>query len=93
MPHLPRPVSCHVSNWTRDEFTRGCYAYISSHASPDDVITLAEPLYRTSANSTEVPRVLFAGEATSVDQHSTMNGAFKSGLREAERIKNFIENF
>ena len=90
MPRLPRPFTCHVSNWTSDEFTRGCYAYISSHGSPEDIISVAEPLYRTSSN---VPRVLFAGEATSVDQHSTMNGAFISGLREAERIKNVIENF
>ena len=93
MPSLPYPVSAHVSKWSQDEFAKGCYTYISCQSSVQDIVNLAEPLYRTLENGDLLPRVLFAGEATSTTQYSTMNGAFQSGLREAERIIKIIEKF
>ena len=93
MPSLPYPVSAHVSKWTEDEFTKGCYTYISCQSSVQDIVNLAEPLYHTSHNGDLLPRVLFAGEATSTAQYATMNGAFESGVREAKRIIELVEKF
>ena len=40
--------------------------------------TLAEPVGE---------RLLFAGEATQFENHATVHGALRSGLREARRIR------
>jgi monoamine oxidase len=79
-PDCPEPVASVCSCWTADPFTLGCYSGMGGlppHDVPDDAPdTLAEPH----------GRVLFAGEATSSTAHSTVDGAWLSGVREAKRL-------
>ena len=58
--------------------------YVSMDSEKNDASTgdLAEPVYVGGG----VPRLLFAGEATSGRFFSTVHGAVESGFREADRI-------
>jgi len=74
---FPEPIAASATNWTTDPFSRGAYSYFAVGSSSSDIRTLAEPVGN---------RLLFAGEATSVEFPQTVHGAFISGLREAKRI-------
>lgn len=74
---LPAPTDSVVTRWSSDPFARGSYSYAKLGQQPRDVGVLAEPVDG---------RVLFAGEATDAASPATVHGAFRSGLREAQRI-------
>ncbi len=73
---LPDPVATRVSRWSRDPFAYGSYSYPAVGASRDDYDVLAAP----------AGRLLFAGEATHRSFFASVNGAYLSGVREAERV-------
>jgi monoamine oxidase len=74
------PVAWQTTNWTTDPFLLGCYTNIAPDSDVDqqleDVATLATPH----------GRVLFAGEHTDTNGTSTVDSAWRSGLREAARL-------
>ncbi len=73
----PKPTAALATNWTSSPFSNGCYSNLTDLAgSEDDFAVLGEP----------AGRVLFAGEATIRDEHSTVEGAWLSGIREAKRL-------
>lgn len=74
---LPQPIATYASTWTRDPYSLGSYSYWAIGSGLAEVAALAEPVQE---------RLLFAGEATDPDHHSTVHGAFISGLREAQHI-------
>ena len=67
------PVQTAVTRWSRDKWTLGSYSHIPPGASPQDRAALARP----------AGRVVLAGEHTSVERPSTMDGAYLSGRRAA----------
>ena len=71
---VPRPNGFIRSNWTADPFSLGSTSYIPAGASPDARAALAQSVS---------DRVFFAGEATSTEFPSSMNGAQSSGTRAA----------
>ncbi|MEM7434181.1 MAG: NAD(P)/FAD-dependent oxidoreductase [Myxococcota bacterium] len=73
----PTPTDIHVTRWKSDPFALGSYIYLPVGATSADIQTLAEPVGE---------RVLFAGEATSLDYNGYVHGAILSGIREAERL-------
>lgn len=72
----PRPTGSLVTRWGADRYARGSYSFIAVGSSPDDMEELAEP----------AGRLHFAGEATDPEYFGTVHGAYRSGLREADRI-------
>jgi monoamine oxidase len=74
---VPDPVGAVVTRWRRDPFARGSYSYLAVGSSAADRAALAEPIG---------PRLILAGEATSVRYPSTMHGAWLSGIDAAERL-------
>lgn len=64
-----------------DPLTLGTFSHPGVDMTAEDVSELARPLEDGGA-----PRVGFAGEAMDPSNWSNVNGARKSGLREAERI-------
>jgi monoamine oxidase len=76
----PAPVASAASNWVTDPYSQGCYSRISRNGDAastiDSVTDLAAPH----------GRVLFAGEATDLDALAIVDGAWKSGIREAKRL-------
>lgn len=74
---VPKPRFTAVSDWKNDPFSRGAYSFLALGATSAHVAALGRPAH---------PRVLFAGEATSLDRPGTADGAFQTGIREAKRL-------
>ncbi|MCG8669571.1 MAG: FAD-dependent oxidoreductase [Pseudomonadales bacterium] len=74
---IPEPINVTRTRWAADPFAKGSYSYESLNAGVLDSLFLSLPVKA---------RVLFAGEATSIDNGSNVPGAYETGLREAERI-------
>ena len=73
----PAPRSVERTQWSREPFSRGSYAYVATGSTPDDFAALAEPLG---------DRLYFAGEATYRYHWAGAHGAYASGVREAARL-------
>ncbi|CAK9230419.1 unnamed protein product [Sphagnum jensenii] len=80
---VPNPIASVVTNWGLDPFSRGAYSYVALGASGEDYDILARPVDNC---------VFFAGEATCKEHPDTVGGAMMSGLREAVRIVDILEN-
>lgn len=68
-----------VTQWKGDPFSQGSYSHVPVGATENDLINLRK----------EVGRVHFAGEATVLEHHATVHGAYLSGVREAEKILSY----
>lgn len=75
---LPDPESFIITRWSEDPFSWGAYSYSKTGSTSADYDALAEPVYN---------KLFFAGEATCSTYPATTHGAYLSGIREAERIK------
>jgi monoamine oxidase len=78
---IPAPINQVITRWNSDPFARGAYSFIKVGSTIDDRATLAKSV---------ADRLFFAGEATDTDNAATTNGAYNSGLREAQKIKLFV---
>jgi len=76
----PMPLATAATSWATDPFLRGCYANIALGTEPEQHVTDIEAL------GTPHGRVLFAGEHTCELGTSTVDSAWRSGLREAARL-------
>ncbi|MEW6277725.1 MAG: FAD-dependent oxidoreductase [Candidatus Eremiobacterota bacterium] len=77
---LPDPEAHLIWRWGRDPFARGSYSYVPVGSTLSDYDLMARP----------VGRLLFAGEATSRQHFASVNGAYLSGLREADRALSIL---
>jgi monoamine oxidase len=76
-PDLPEPTGFHVTNWVREQYSRGCYAALFG---PGDWQRLGPHL------TTPHGRVHWAGAETSTEFFGLMEGAIRSGHRAAADI-------
>lgn len=74
---IPEPVAIVRSSWSTDPFSMGAYSHQSSANAESHRAAVAEPV---------AGRVLFAGEHTSHDRWGTVDGAMRTGIREAMRL-------
>ena len=81
-----RPVACHATGWCSDRNFGGSYSFPRPGATADVTQKLSAPLTAVSNQGEVLPRVCFAGEATSMDNFGTVGGAMLSGEREAKRL-------
>lgn len=79
---VPDPEAFLVTRWAEDRWSLGSYSYLAVGASPEDRTTLAEPVDDV---------LFFAGEATSVDNPSTVHGAVESGRRAADEVAEALD--
>ncbi|CAB9523788.1 Peroxisomal N(1)-acetyl-spermine/spermidine oxidase [Seminavis robusta] len=70
------PLDIQTTQWKTDPFSLGAYMHFGREMKPGDIELLAEPH----------GRIRFAGEATSTEYPSYVEGAALSGQREADRI-------
>jgi monoamine oxidase len=70
-------VDVWVTQWNLDPLTGGVYSSLGVGGTPEDRVVLGTPVH---------PRVVLAGEYTSVDYPATMHGAFHSGERAAGHL-------
>jgi len=71
-----------VTHWDSDEFSRGSWSWCRIGAAGEDFDTLAKPVWSGL--------VRFAGEHTNRQHHSSVSGAYGSGVREAHAIGRMI---
>jgi monoamine oxidase len=78
---VPKPEAYINTRWLNDPYSYGSYSYIPVGASGEDYEVLAKPVSN---------RLFFAGEATCSKYPSTTHGAYLSGVREAEKIRDML---
>ena len=78
-PKALEPGHYHESNWTTDQWTRGCFT---------GFLTPGATSLFASAVRDPVGPIHWAGTETSTHWPSFIDGAIRSGEREAEAIKN-----
>lgn len=76
----PGPVAWAASNWVTDPYSYGCYSRVPRHGDEETIVASISSL------ATPHGRVLFAGEATDLQALALVDGAWKSGIREAKRL-------
>ncbi|MEM6326449.1 MAG: NAD(P)/FAD-dependent oxidoreductase [Bacteroidota bacterium] len=74
---IPEPTGFQRTRWNSDPFSFGSYSARRPGVEQSTVRALGE---------LAGDRILFAGEATSLDYFSTVHGAWLSGIREANRL-------
>ena len=81
---LPELKNTIVTRWLENQFTLGSYSYREVDSDPlcKSPKDLATPL----KDEKGVPRVWFAGEATSEDYYTAVHGAMESGKKAADDI-------
>lgn len=72
------PVDSATTTWQSDQYARGTYTFLSTATLPGDIEMLAEPEHSE--------KVLFAGESTHKLFYGYLEGAMRSGQREADRV-------
>lgn len=88
-PCPPGPTHSVLTNWAHDPYALGAtstpltVASVSAGITPASFIELGRP--ETLGAADGKPRVLFAGEHTSVNNRGSVTGAVESGMREGRR--------
>ncbi len=75
------PISVISGFWMSDPYTRGTYSYCANGSCQKDRVTLAKPIHGATPF-----QLLFAGEATHPTIFSTVNGAFETGVQQANLL-------
>ena len=83
---IPPLTEIQCGRWTSDPYTLGVYSYCPVGSDKRDRVALSQPV-----DGTTPLQLLFAGEATHPTKFSTTNGAFDTGVKEAECILQHYE--
>jgi monoamine oxidase len=74
---IPDPAGVIVTRWAEDPWARGSYSHVPVGGSAEDRRRLAEPAGET---------LFFAGEASDDESPGTLQGAYRTGIRQARRV-------
>lgn len=85
--NIPFPVSVLRSNWSKDSLYLGGQPYLTTYCGTNKINDLSEPIFQGDSL-----KLLFAGDSTSVKGFGSLDGAYRSGLREAQRIIDYNQN-
>lgn len=77
---VPDPTDYLLSDWRTDPYALGSYSYLAVGSTPQDRVTIAEPVNG---------RLFFAGEALHSGHPATVHGAHMSGIEAAETMVGF----
>lgn len=87
---IPSPIEVLRSNWGTDVKYFGGIPFLSTLSDENNIKQLAAPLF--SDQNSNKPTLLFAGDATISQGFGTLDGARKSGIKEAMRIVELYKN-
>lgn len=87
---LPAHLANKTSSWNSDEFARGSYSYFKTTTSISNTYdaTVYNSLKSAVSNGPGGYKIYFAGEHTDSSYPATVQGAYASGTREANKIIN-----
>jgi len=74
---FPSPLDARITRWHSDPWARGSYSSLAPGSTPRDRRALAMPVHE---------RLLFAGEACSVESPAMVHGAYRSGVAAADYL-------
>jgi lysine-specific histone demethylase 1 len=74
--NVPDPIATKVTRWRIDPYAFGSYSFTKVGSSTKDYDEIESP----------IGNLLWAGEHTSKQHHSTVHGAWETGFREAQRV-------
>jgi monoamine oxidase len=74
---VPPPIESYMTHWNQDSFSFGSYSHFALNQKYEDSFYLSEPINN---------RLLFAGEATSIDTYGYTHGALLTARREVTRL-------
>lgn len=80
--NIPNPKNHIFTRWSNDPFSYGSYTFNGVNNSSKDYDDLGNPIDN---------KLFFAGEATIARGNSFVNGAYLSGLRDAQRIEKILK--
>jgi len=83
------PKDVLMTKWFTNPLFRGSYSH-PTRASDTLESRVLTPLTCMSCSDEQVPRVIFAGEATDREFYSSVHGAFRSGIVAADTLKNWL---
>ncbi len=78
---IPDPINYFVTHWNSDPYSLGSYSFMKVGSEPSDYEELAREEY---------PNLYFCGEHTNEIYRGTVHGAYLSGIRVADEVKNSI---
>ncbi len=78
---IPDPINYFVTHWNSDPYSLGAYSFHKVGSEPSDY----EELSRV-----EPPNLYFCGEHTNEAYRGTVHGAYLSGVRVADEVKNSV---
>jgi monoamine oxidase len=76
-------VSCHVTRWEEDQYSRGAYSFMALGALERHTIELRRPEWDN--------RLVFAGEATISEYEGSVYSALYSGMNAAKSVHEFFQ--
>ncbi len=76
-PEFPEPVDCHITDWTQEKYSRGCYAALFG---PGDWIQQGPHITKPINN------IFWAGTETSFEYFGLIEGALRSAKRVASEV-------
>ncbi|XP_077987400.1 peroxisomal N(1)-acetyl-spermine/spermidine oxidase-like [Glandiceps talaboti] len=88
---IPEVHKIVFSRWNSNAYVKGSYSYVAVGAEGPDFDVMGKPLCADDKNG-KIPRVLFAGEATSRAFITTTHAAYISGEREACRLISYYQH-
>ncbi|KAL1140066.1 hypothetical protein AAG570_007043 [Ranatra chinensis] len=77
------------TEWSTDPYFFGGFSYMAVNSCVDDLCNVMKPLPDSCED--KPPILLFAGEHTDPTQYGTLQGARRSGIREANRIASYTK--
>ncbi|XP_054263601.1 peroxisomal N(1)-acetyl-spermine/spermidine oxidase-like [Macrosteles quadrilineatus] len=89
-PSISKPSSILRSKWSTNLYSQGAFTYISAESGLGHIKDLADPTPEPCACT---PVLFFAGEHTSTQSYATVQGARDSGIREANRIIKYTQEY
>ncbi|XP_076070045.1 uncharacterized protein LOC143041837 isoform X2 [Oratosquilla oratoria] len=83
---IPEPKRVIRSQWASNPWFRGSYCYrpLACDKSEAKAKDLNTPVCASTSDGRKVPVVVLAGEANSIQQYSTVHGAFHNGIKQAQ---------
>uniref|UniRef100_A0A336KND9 CSON013321 protein n=1 Tax=Culicoides sonorensis TaxID=179676 RepID=A0A336KND9_CULSO len=106
--HISKPINYYVTRWHTNPLVCGAYSYCSTKCDDDNILpkNLSIPVFYKNLNikncpinvnnvdehTNDGPLLLFAGEACHDKYYSTAHGAFISGIEQATKVIEYIQN-
>jgi len=79
---IPNPVEYIITRWSSEPFTYGAFTFPAFGCTNKDIHNISRPIKN---------RIFFGGEGSSIEYMGYLNGAYETGILQANKIKCMLE--